>query len=166
MIAENANLSASLPPTIRALPGAAGNENLILKAIDKKATIVMQRKRRRSWRSENAQLLSDNGSSSYYKWTEKTIYFWTKTWSASSSLPEGKSGGVLKYSKRLRQDQLILTEFESAGEPEVSRTNWKAIMIFLKTSQMLNKDQALDWNCDQTKRIGFLSLDQIRREHV
>ena len=29
-------------------------------------------------------------------------------------------GELLKYSKRLRQDQLILAEFESAGEPEVA----------------------------------------------
>ena len=49
---------------------------------------------------------------------------------------------LLKYSKRLRQDQLILAEFESAGEPEVAEpTEKKNNYDFLKTSQIYNKDQ-------------------------
>lgn len=48
----------------------------------------------------------------------------------------------MKYSKRLRQDQLILAEFESAGEPEVAEpTEKKNNYDFLKTSQIYNKDQ-------------------------
>ena len=51
-------------------------------------------------------------------------------------------GELLKYSKRLRQDQLILAEFESAGEPEVAEpTEKKNNYDFLKTSQIYNKDQ-------------------------
>ena len=53
-----------------------------------------------------------------------------------------KPGELLKYSKRLRQDQLILAEFESAGEPEVAEpTEKKNNYDFLKTSQIYNKDQ-------------------------
>ena len=48
----------------------------------------------------------------------------------------------MKYSKRLRQDQLILAEFESVGEPEVAEpTEKKNNYDFLKTSQIYNKDQ-------------------------
>ena len=51
-------------------------------------------------------------------------------------------GELLKYSKRLRQDQLILAEFESAEEPEVAEpTEKKNNYDFLKTSQIYNKDQ-------------------------
>jgi len=51
-------------------------------------------------------------------------------------------GELLKYSKRLRQDQLILAEFESAGEPEAAEpTEKKNNYDFLKNSQIYNKDQ-------------------------
>ena len=41
----------------------------------------------------------------------------------------------------MRQDQLILAEFESAGEPEVAEPTEKKTIMISKTSQIYNKDQ-------------------------
>ena len=50
-------------------------------------------------------------------------------------------GELLKYSKRLRQDQLILAELEPVGETVVEPIEKKNNYDFLKTSQIYNKDQ-------------------------
>ncbi len=92
----------------------------------------MQRKResvKAKILKETHSPLSDNGSSSYRQVSGNRLFQNGKP-GQPTLLPKENPGELLKYSKRLRQDQLILAEFESAGEPEVAEpTEEKTIMI-------------------------------------